>query len=462
MSDSTSLGVFIATTNGPVGIQRITEEDPDIDSVVCLAGKAMPLPISNAYQDFVRQPSGVIQREFGHGSYRVDLSATIEDGYSWQLGLYLAHAAAAAQSLESSDNAQNTVIFATGEVNIDLNVLAVDHVPAKLTRLKAPAQALAAAGAHVVIIVPQENMDDVPTEWAATDIEVRGAATIDDALLAAGLTETRPQDTVLPAAISKKDSPPRTGGTARSVLVALGGLFAVGGLASYTLDPSLVKRWIPLDLSIQKPAQPRTLDKAAPPPSSAQKSNTENAPTTAAAKAEKPLPAAPTPPAQSVRIKLIEYRAPSGKSCAAVRFGVAEPVVKEVAVRSGRAFETIRFPGLCRLEFAASAKSKSAYLWGRLARWPHGRDEISETLTRGPRNGELRWRIELPRELLRDFDMHVLVTAHPQPVDGTTASIVQHLPDIHPKNLLAGWQERVRALAAKGVVLRDMSLALVR
>ena len=89
MNETADLGIFIATTKGSVGIQRITEEDPEIASVVCLAGKAMPLPISNAYQDFVRQATGVVQRDFGHGSFRVDLSATIEDGYSWQLGLYL-------------------------------------------------------------------------------------------------------------------------------------------------------------------------------------------------------------------------------------------------------------------------------------------------------------------------------------------------------------------------------------
>tara|TARA_A100000164_G_scaffold344136_1_gene342983 strand:- start:1 stop:219 length:219 start_codon:yes stop_codon:yes gene_type:complete len=71
VNEPADLCIFIATTNGSVGIQRITEEDPNIDSVVCLAGKAMPLPISNAYQDFVRQPTGVVQRDFGHGSYRI-------------------------------------------------------------------------------------------------------------------------------------------------------------------------------------------------------------------------------------------------------------------------------------------------------------------------------------------------------------------------------------------------------
>ena len=62
MNQTADMGIFIATTNGSVGIQRITKEDPDIDSVVCLDGKAMPLPISNAYQDFVRQPTGQFAR----------------------------------------------------------------------------------------------------------------------------------------------------------------------------------------------------------------------------------------------------------------------------------------------------------------------------------------------------------------------------------------------------------------
>ena len=84
MTEGACVGVFIATTGGPIEVQRITKEDPDIESLVCLAGKAKTLPISSAYHDFVRQPSGVLHRDFGHGAYRVDLSATIEDGYSWQ------------------------------------------------------------------------------------------------------------------------------------------------------------------------------------------------------------------------------------------------------------------------------------------------------------------------------------------------------------------------------------------
>ena len=87
-----SVTVYIATTIKPVAIQRITEEDPEVNSVICLAGKAISLPISGAYNAFVRNPTGVIQRDFGHSAYRIDVSGKIEDGYSWQLGVFVAHA----------------------------------------------------------------------------------------------------------------------------------------------------------------------------------------------------------------------------------------------------------------------------------------------------------------------------------------------------------------------------------
>ncbi len=65
--------IYIATTQGPVRVQAITEEDPDIKSVVCLDGMAEPLAISDRYHDFVKKGTGLIHREFGHGSYRVDV-----------------------------------------------------------------------------------------------------------------------------------------------------------------------------------------------------------------------------------------------------------------------------------------------------------------------------------------------------------------------------------------------------
>ena len=105
--------VYIATTASLVAIQRITEEDPQVNSVICLAGKAISLPISGAYDAFVRNPTGVIQRDFGHSAYRIDVSDTIEEGYSWQLGVFAAHALQRAGRLVPPGEPTETIIIAT-------------------------------------------------------------------------------------------------------------------------------------------------------------------------------------------------------------------------------------------------------------------------------------------------------------------------------------------------------------
>ena len=87
-----SIRVFIATTDGPAEVQRIAEEDPDVKSVVCLDGKAVALPISPDYDAFVRAPTGVIERSYGHRAFRLDVSREISSGLSWQLGIFIAHA----------------------------------------------------------------------------------------------------------------------------------------------------------------------------------------------------------------------------------------------------------------------------------------------------------------------------------------------------------------------------------
>ena len=83
--------VVVATTEGPSTVLRVTAEDPAVRSVVCLGRSATALPISRAYDAFVRAPTGIVERAVGHRAFRLDVSAPIDDGDSWQLGLYLAH-----------------------------------------------------------------------------------------------------------------------------------------------------------------------------------------------------------------------------------------------------------------------------------------------------------------------------------------------------------------------------------
>ena len=80
------VSVYVATTRGPVQIERITREAAPI-SQICLRRTTSVLPITTDYDYFVRQPSGVIERALGPfepGGFRLDASEEIGDGESWQ------------------------------------------------------------------------------------------------------------------------------------------------------------------------------------------------------------------------------------------------------------------------------------------------------------------------------------------------------------------------------------------
>lgn len=153
--------VVIATTEGHAYVQRITPEEVGVQSVVCLDGTAQVLPVSAAYHAFVRRGSGVIARDFGHDAFRTDIGARVDQGTSWQLPLYLAHALHAIGDLGDGVPKQgDRVLWATGEVDVDLVVRRVDGVAQKLKHAIAPVRALRARGVDVQLLLPSDNVGE--------------------------------------------------------------------------------------------------------------------------------------------------------------------------------------------------------------------------------------------------------------------------------------------------------------
>lgn len=134
--------VFVATTQGLVAIQRIYAQDPDIRSVVSINGTATVSAISAAYHHFVKKGVGIIENDFGGSAYRVNIEGHIDQGSSWQLGFYLAHAAHAQNILgEGNPQPGDRVICATGEINTsERAVLAVEQIPLKIQRASSQIQ----------------------------------------------------------------------------------------------------------------------------------------------------------------------------------------------------------------------------------------------------------------------------------------------------------------------------------
>jgi hypothetical protein len=146
--------IHIGTTEGPSEIQRLTEEDPGVRSVVCLDGRALALPISRDYESFVRTPTGLIERLWQGAAFRMDVGARITDGLSWQLGAFLAHGLKAAGMLAERGAPAARIVWATGEVDAALAVRPVEEIARKLELSAGLLRGQAAS--RPLVLVPQD------------------------------------------------------------------------------------------------------------------------------------------------------------------------------------------------------------------------------------------------------------------------------------------------------------------
>ncbi len=152
--------LFIGTTVVPVEVLRITKEDPQTRSTVCLNGTTDEAGIAFDYSKFVAQGTGVIAKRFGHPSYRVDMDGHIDQDKSWQLGFFLAHAAVAA-GIPIGPHADGPLILATGTVDQNLQVGGVANVADKIHLAREYLFASGhAAETKAFVVVPAENAEE--------------------------------------------------------------------------------------------------------------------------------------------------------------------------------------------------------------------------------------------------------------------------------------------------------------
>jgi tetratricopeptide (TPR) repeat protein len=158
--------VLIATTDGPVAVERIIPS-PLRRSIVCEWNGKEPLrPLSTGYDQFVRRRQ--ITQPQVVDSFRLDLSKRIDSGDSWQLGTFIAHALRAADRLAGREQAENagTVLLATGKIEYGLSVGAVGYVEEKLRTSFDQLKAALASGQRVIVALPHGNASDGKTEQA--------------------------------------------------------------------------------------------------------------------------------------------------------------------------------------------------------------------------------------------------------------------------------------------------------
>ena len=171
--------VYVATTQGPVLIQRIVAEDALAEgepSAVCLNGTTTRLPITGTYTYFVRDH---VRGFAGRAAFRLDLDRRIDGGSSWMLGVWIAHVLLAQGRLAMRDEAADAVVFATGEVAFGTGaerrteIRAVGHVAEKVAQLAERAAAEAAAGRRVLLLVPGANLPEARDAFDRLSAAVR-------------------------------------------------------------------------------------------------------------------------------------------------------------------------------------------------------------------------------------------------------------------------------------------------
>ena len=186
--------IYIGTPSGPVQVERIWREEGIAESMVCLKRTTEKLPIGAGYDDFVKRPSGIIERELGPfeaGAFRLDLSNSINQGKSWQLAVFAAHALARDGLLAGPDDPFERAIWLTGQVDNDLKVGSVTQVPEKIYSALGDFVELAKAGKQTLLYVPQENAQALASANLPTGIEGRAVASATELLDAIGTPLTR-------------------------------------------------------------------------------------------------------------------------------------------------------------------------------------------------------------------------------------------------------------------------------
>jgi len=475
--------IIIATTQGPVTVQRITEEDPVVNSVVCLSGKAVALAISPAYDAFVRNPTGVIQRHYGHPAFRVDVSEKIDEGYSWQLGLFAAHALYHSGQLAQQDQACARTVIATGELDRDLNLLAVSGNEEKTAALRSAIEALVEKSVAVTLVVPKQNaahwishFSDL-TDRASPSIEILPIETAGQLLDHLGLSlPGQPQH--------RKPAAPQPTARGKSswlaaALVFLIGAVAVAGGSSY--HPQLKALSDQALGSLQallapSPSENAAGEKPAPVagPTPGLADPAEKPPRAIPAPVEKPAPppqpvTRPTPVesgpliaerdvlvasrrpatiAAPLRIELSERRAPLGFSCEEAHQMAIEAQVRPPTMRGAIALFGKANDKLCTVEVLAKAASNSDHVFGRYQRWTQGRPRDTEpdkVIDLGPRQGPVSWSVDIPNQLSRPAVFQILILSSNKAFE-VTDQMHRRLASIRPgSDQLIRLQNRLRA-----------------
>ncbi|NKB59532.1 MAG: hypothetical protein GKS00_24690 [Alphaproteobacteria bacterium] len=175
MTEPEKTGVFIATTQGPVGILNYEDRHADpLTKVEVLVRGNQRVGLGGRINDFIQ--TLCVDLLGGSFAGRLSLSGDIMFGDSYQLGMFVALGIArqgechlAGVDHTEIDQSLHRVIWATGKIEQGTNsneyrVRGISHARTKITKSKDVFVACARRGIKVVVILPKENKGDPDSE----------------------------------------------------------------------------------------------------------------------------------------------------------------------------------------------------------------------------------------------------------------------------------------------------------
>lgn len=183
------VGVYILTTGGPVRIETIhARQRPPRSEITVGQDYSQRLPATKDYDLFVSNagPAGQAFAHFGESCYRLQVSNAFDDGNSWELACFIAHALDHHGRFASDDELADEIIMASGRVDLAFDVGAVEHVKRKLEAARDTIKTWHGKAVTVKILLPHQDgdKDDLTAPEGA---ELSYCHSVADAMTLAGL-----------------------------------------------------------------------------------------------------------------------------------------------------------------------------------------------------------------------------------------------------------------------------------
>ena len=158
----TRVGVYILTTGAPVRIETIhVRRRPPRSEITVGQDYTQRLPATKDYDLFVSN-AGPVGQAFGSVSeecYRLQVEAAFDDGNSWELACFLAHALARHGHFAAADAEVDEIVLASGRVDLAFDVGAVEHLQLKFDAARKTIEEWRGKGVPVTLMLPAPNED---------------------------------------------------------------------------------------------------------------------------------------------------------------------------------------------------------------------------------------------------------------------------------------------------------------